>query len=179
MTFTFEIVSKKYGRFTVTAPLRFRAEIEEHTWFVNFDPSRTEGRQFTVGTNIYAKGKRVEIVSLHRFIWRLAGKEAVPIIDHKDGQPLNNDEDNLRGASYAQNNRNLQSNRKDNTSGFTGVSWNKRDRRFYATIRINGKKKHIGCYSEAIEAARAYDAEALEHFRDFASLNFPEEAFDE
>lgn len=61
---------------------------------------------------------------------------------------------------------------KNNTSGYKGVSYNKRDK-YQAKIKFN-KQIHIGYFEDPIRAAKAYDAKALELFGEFAQLNFPE-----
>ena len=40
---------------------------------------------------------------------------------------------------------------------------------------IEGKRKHLGHFSDEIEAAKVYDAKVKELFGDYAKLNFPEE----
>jgi hypothetical protein len=44
-----------------------------------------------------------------------------------------------------------------------GVSWNHRLSKYISGIRINGKRIHLGCFTDAVEAARAYDKAAWEH----------------
>jgi len=41
-------------------------------------------------------------------------------------------------------------------SGYRGVSWKSRDRKYTATIKVNGRRKHLGSFGTAEEAARAY-----------------------
>jgi hypothetical protein len=50
-TFTFDVVSPKFGAFTVIAPLRFMAEVQARTWSVRRDPKRAKGREFFVSTH--------------------------------------------------------------------------------------------------------------------------------
>jgi hypothetical protein len=113
-------------------------------------------------------GKRIW---MHRLLVQCQGA-FVP--DHKNRNRLDNRRDNLRVATHGQNAAN-QSIRKDNTSGFKGVSWNKSVGRWKAQIRDSGKKLYLGCFSDAIDAAKAYDAKALAIFGEFAAVNFPRE----
>jgi hypothetical protein len=53
--------------------------------------------------------------------------------------------------------RNTRILRSTNTSGYRGVSWIKRDQRFYASIGVNSKTISLGTYLTALEAAKAYD----------------------
>ena len=63
---------------------------------------------------------------------------------------------NLRVVTNSQNQKNRRM-RPDNTSGFAGVSWDKRSQKWAAYIRINGKRKSLGyhlCFDEAVEARK-------------------------
>lgn len=92
-------------------------------------------------------------------------------IDHIDGNGLNNQRSNLRPASVAQNNRNVGL-RRDNRSGFKGVSFHKHNQKWRAYIAFQ-RWIHIGYFSTAAEAAHAYDIAAKKYFGTFARLNFP------
>jgi hypothetical protein len=92
-------------------------------------------------------------------------------VDHINTNTLFNVKKNLRICTRAENAKNL-SKPKNNTSGYKGVS---RDRRKWkAYIGLNNKKIHIGMFSSPKEAARAYDEKAKELFGKFAKLNFSE-----
>jgi len=109
---------------------------------------------------------------LHSSIIQLSG-QIVPInckIDHKDQDKLNNLESNLRICTQAQNAQNSKL-RSDSTSGWTGVSLFKHNRKYEAHITLNGKKKHIGYFKLAEDAARAYNTAALKYFGEFEVLN--------
>ena len=75
-------------------------------------------------------------------------------VDHLDGIKNNNRWNNLRHASRSCNfqNRKLQTN---STSGFIGVRWHKRHKKWYSRICIYRKTIHIGCYNTPEEAALA------------------------
>lgn len=94
-------------------------------------------------------------------------------IDHKDLNKLNNQKENLRPATHAQNscNRRVQSN---NASGFKGVSFDKWANKWIANICHNQKDIKLGRFETLEEAARAYDKWAKIYFGEFARLNFPE-----
>jgi len=105
----------------------------------------------------------------NRIIWRwMTGEDPGPdVIDHIDGDRLNNAFDNLRRASYAENNRNRTVNR-NNTSGYKGVCWHKNEKKWYVAIRHNGVKKHIGCFSQLEAAHAAYRKASAEFHGKFA-----------
>lgn len=52
---------------------------------------------------------------------------------------------------------------KNNTSGIRGVHWRKKDKRWRAQIKINGKKVHLGDFKNKTDAALAYKKAALEY----------------
>ncbi len=111
-------------------------------------------------------------IYMHR---SLSGEPEGVHVDHHDQDSLNNRRDNLRVASASQNGCNRPK-QADNTTGFKGVKHDKRYGIWTAHIKINKKSKHLGTFKSPEEAARAYDAKALELFGEFARLNFPREA---
>lgn len=176
MDFEFQIESKKHGLVTVVAPERFRREIEALTWHVRCHRFRGEGRRFSVCANIphpgggkrtvrAGGGKRYTSLYLHQFVWLLSGNPPANEIDHRDGQPLNNSETNLRAATHAQNMRNRPLQR-NNTSGWVGVY--QRGRKWAAWIKANGKQKSLGSFASSMEARMAREAAMAEHHGEFA-----------
>lgn len=92
-------------------------------------------------------------------------------IDHANGYGLDNRRCNLRPCTDSQN----QANRitKQHSSAYRGVSLVKKTGRWRAQLSVNQKYINIGYFGTEIEAARAYDAAATQHFGEFARLNFP------
>jgi hypothetical protein len=80
-------------------------------------------------------------------------------VDHRDTNPANNAWSNLREATRSQNlcNRGTP---KNNTSGFKGVSKNKRIGRWQAIISAGGSQYHLGYYDNPKEASEAYQRAA-------------------
>lgn len=158
MNYTFEIVSRRYGTFVVTAPLRFRHAISAYSWHVHRDKSRAEGRQFVVdATASRSEGKRT--IRLHRLIWELAGNRPALQIDHRDGDSLNNSEENLRDAGRCGNQRN-RGKRRTNSSGVVGVSRSKGKSRWEAYIRDGNRQRRLGSFKN-IEDAKAAREKAV------------------
>ena len=78
------------------------------------------------------------------------------VIDHINHNTLDNRKQNLRIVTRVQNQMNM-SKRKDNTSGFTGVHFNKRSDKWMATIQVNYKSINLGTFKnkeDAIEARK-------------------------
>lgn len=111
----------------------------------------------------------------HRAAWmHYYGAVDCDHIDHVDGDVTNNRISNLRAATPSENGGN-STRSKNNKSGFKGVSWVKSQGKWSAYIKHNRKRIHLGRFYHLEDAARAYDRAALQHFGEFARLNFPEE----
>lgn len=94
----------------------------------------------------------------------------IGMVDHINGDGLDNRRSNLRLATSSQNGANIPA-PSHNTSGYKGVSLYKRTGRWRAYAGANAR--HLGYFATAEEAARAYDAAATETWGNFARLNFP------
>ena len=89
------------------------------------------------------------------------------VVDHKDGDATNNAISNLRLATRREN----QQNRKVKSGGrFKGISLFAG--KWVAAGSANGERHYLGRFDDPVEAAKAYDAFALEHHGKFAKLNF-------
>ena len=96
-------------------------------------------------------------------------------VDHINHRGLDNRKANVRPATPADNARNARyPKRKNATSKYRGVWYNKKKKRFRAVIGINNTRKIIGNYKNEIDAAKAYDKAAKKYYGEFAMLNFPE-----
>ena len=89
-------------------------------------------------------------------------------IDHKNLNKSDNRWNNLRIASLSQNRANTPL-RSHNTSGRKGVSWKKQYKKWQATIRVDGIKKHLGYTDDIEDAARLYSEAAKHYFGDFSN----------
>jgi hypothetical protein len=111
-------------------------------------------------------GPKQRKVYLHRVIM---GEPDGLKIDHIDSDGLNNRRANLREATTSQNNHN-QRIRGDNTSGFKGVSWDKRCGKWRADIRLDGKNRFLGYHATLEAAAEAYAAASADLHGQFGRL---------
>lgn len=91
-------------------------------------------------------------------------------IDHIDGNGLNNQRGNLRFCTDSENQCNSKK-RRGCSSQYKGVAWNRGNGKWMAYIRVLGKRIHLGYFEEEEDAAKVYDAAAVEHFRQFARPN--------
>lgn len=97
----------------------------------------------------------------HRLVWLYTyGQFPSLHIDHKNGNILDNRIANLREVSRQQNMQNIKR-MASNTSGFTGVSWNKPFFKWHARISYNGKRIHLGYFSDIWDAICARKAAEL------------------
>lgn len=97
----------------------------------------------------------------HRIIYEMHyGK--IPdstFIDHIDRDKSNNKIENLRLATKQENGRNNSAN---------GFCWIKREDSFTSYIHVDGKKKHLGYYNNALDARAAYMRARRKFFGEFA-----------
>jgi hypothetical protein len=104
----------------------------------------------------------------HQLAWLyMKGEWGRPVIDHRDGNPLNNRWRNLRLASHANNAAN-RPRQYSNTSGFKGVTFDRRRGNWFAQITKQGRRYWIGRYATAQEAHEAYVTAARLLFGEFA-----------
>lgn len=133
--------------------------VEPYFWSLRID----EHREYAI-RNIPRPGGGQITMAMHRLI--METQDGGFIVDHWDGNGLNNTRANLRVTDQPYNLGNSRR-RKDNTSGFKGVSPN-RDR-----WRLCVAGRYCGLFDTAEEAARAYDEKARELWGEFAQVNFP------
>jgi hypothetical protein len=145
----------------------------------NADYARIVAHRWYCAANGYAarsqmiNGKQ-RCILMHREILRFPDE---PQIDHANGDTLDNRRSNLRPCSSAENMRNRNGKKG---GAFKGIWRHSGCNRFQAEITIDGGKRlHLGLFKTAEEAARAYDAAAVEHFGEFARLNFPPQTKEE
>jgi hypothetical protein len=114
-----------------------------------------------------SKGEKWKIL-MHR---EIMNAEDGTVIDHKNGDRLDNRKSNLRFVTRAQNQ--LNSYGKNAESGYKGVTLNKssKTQSWRAIIKINFETIHLGCYRTKEEAAYAYNIAAMKYHGEYARLN--------
>ncbi len=110
----------------------------------------------------------------HRVIFLMTHNYLPKFVDHKDGDKLNNDPDNLRGATRSQNGLNRVKT-QGCSSMYKGVSWFTQSGKWKAQVRIDNNLIYLGLHDNDREAAMAYDSYMRENHHEFSTFNFPRE----
>lgn len=108
-----------------------------------------------------------KMIYMHRYIMKTEGKLQV---DHINGNPLDNRKSNLRIVTQKQNTRNSKM-KNTNTSGYKGVYWYKRSKKWCTHIHVDGKTINLGYFDDKNDAAKVYNEAAIKYFGEFAKLN--------
>lgn len=106
----------------------------------------------------------------HRLAWLYVYGVTKNVIDHINGIRTDNRIVNLRECTQSQNCFNSGM-RKRNASGFKGVHWCNRDKKWIAKIRFDGIRQTIGYFSTPEDAGAAYAARAREVHGEFYRAN--------
>lgn len=94
--------------------------------------------------------RRTDHLMLHHFL--MGTPPDGSLVDHRDGDGLNNQRSNLRFATHSQNAQNRK-HQANNTSGHRGVSWHKRLNKWQVRCGTDGQRRHLGYYDDLEEAA--------------------------
>lgn len=126
-------------------------ELSAHSWYVH------EGYAARETKHPLRPGKKYTEYMHRRLLGIPCGDRRK--VDHHNENKLDNRKGNLRPCTNAQNlcNRGAQSN---NTSGFKGVTWHKRIKKWNAQIMKDGKARSIGYFDDPKKAHEAYCKEA-------------------
>ncbi|HAP3219644.1 HNH endonuclease [Escherichia coli] len=109
-----------------------------------------------------------KLYKAHRLAWLyMNGSLPKSDIDHINLVRDDNRIANLRLATRSQNIQNVNK-KANNKSGYKGVSWDKKSRKWRAQIVINKRKVNLGFYDDPKEAHKVYANKADECFGEFA-----------
>jgi HNH endonuclease len=150
--------------FTIVDDEDYDAVVAAGPWHVRPD-KKTFYASHTTARGSDGKQKTV---ALHRFLLGITDPRIK--VDHRDGDGLNNQRGNLRIATSQQN----SANHRTRSGRFHGVQLHSGGK-WQAHIRVNRKLIHLGTFTDKVQAARAYDEAAREHFGEFANTNFMKE----
>ena len=124
-------------------------KIKDYCWY----ESRLSRKYHAVEAHIPDSGKGIK---LHQLILG-------PHADHINRDPMDNRKENLRICSKEENHFNT-SIRSDNTSGFIGVSWDKRKKHWRVRVSVNNKEIYLGGYNNLQDAIKARLYSELKYF---------------
>ena len=125
----------------------------------NFNSQFAGKEAFTAKSDGYKIGSVLGVMAkAHRVAWAIYyGKRPESGIDHINGDPGDNRILNLRDATQLVNMKNCRF-RSTNTSGQTGVYWDKSKAKWMAAISVNSKQKFLGYFSDIADAKQARNA---------------------
>jgi len=163
MVANIQLHSKKYPGFVALVDDDDFEKVADIHWYPRVRPNGL----------IYARGViEGKIVFMHRFILDL--KDPGIIVDHSDGNGLNNTRGNIRTCTTSQNAANRRP-RRNTSSQFKGVYWNSTLGIWQASIGIKAESGRkvitLGSFRSEEEAAKAYNQAAIHHFGEFARIN--------
>lgn len=181
--------SCRYGRETklvsIYEHLRARLSVDpidqdllaSYRWLI-----RPHRNTYYAHRHVYSKvTQKTSHKRFHRILMaRIIGRELRPdeIVDHIDGDGLNNRRSNLRVCTVAENNRNQVNARRKSNKKYRGVYLYKakfKRHPWEARIGFENRVRSLGYYATPLEAALVYDEAAKRLHGAFATLNFPNE----
>jgi len=153
------------GKFAIVDDEDFDC-LNQWKWQATFD-----GYNWYAVRAVKYDGKRTSQM-MHRQILGLAADDKRQV-DHCNRNGLDNRQENIRICNSSQNQHNGKKNKHGLSSQYKGVSWHKQVQKWTAQLVVFGKHLYLGCFNNEVDAAKVYDKAAVEHFGEFARVNFP------
>jgi len=136
------------------------AELSKYKWYATNNRKR-----WYAGRHVGPRSHRKQVFMHRQLLNAPPGLQC----DHINGDGLDNRRCNLRICTSSENSMNRRS--RGGTSEFKGVYWYKRNKKWRAQIRDDGKQYHLGYFQNEASAARAYNRAARNAFGEFARVN--------
>lgn len=149
------IASPTHGHFTCLVDTVDLPMISKYSWCINKE-----------STYFYCRSSSKPKVKMHNLIMNTKP------VDHINHNTLDNRRSNLRHCTHTENMRNSKR-QNNNSSGYKGVTYCRRKKRYLCQIIYNNKNINLGYFKDKKLAAIVYDLAATLLFKDFAHLNFP------
>jgi hypothetical protein len=121
-------------------------------WKISTKGHRVGQEAGSVASGYYCVKFNNKLYKAHRLIYLMVHGVLPDLIDHVDGNPLNNKIENLRAATKAENGFNRKIN-KNSSTGVKGVSWDGQSKKYKARCWVNKKVHTLGLFNTIEEAA--------------------------
>ena len=134
-------------------------EVNKYKWTA----SEVRKGKFYAVRSVYKNGVR-KTQYLHRFIMGVTDKKIQ--VDHINCNTMDNRKNNLRTCNNSQNSMNKKP-QKNNTSGKSGVSFDKTYNKWHARIKKDRKTIHLGYFTNLDDAIKARKQAEVKYFGEF------------
>lgn len=142
-------------------------KLSKFTWYISKGGKNHGGYGYAISSQRNESTGKQYKLSMHREIMNAKKGE---IVDHINGNKLDNRKENLRIVTPYQNSLNVK--KKDGASSqYKGVAFSKDMNLWKSSIRVKGKGVHIGYFSNEVACALAYNEYAIKHFGEYAKIN--------
>lgn len=140
--------------------------VGSHNWFA-WPGRHTTYAATSIRSPMATGGK---CIKMHRLILGLLDSDRRVVVDHRDGNGLNNTRSNLKICTIAENLHGVMRGPRG-VSEYRGVSWSKAANKWESRISVRGVRRSLGFFASEVEAAIAYNAAKLTEFGADSELN--------
>lgn len=136
------------------------ALFDAHSWQVR----DLINRQYLHRATYNPETGKCSTIIFHRLILGITDRNV--LVDHINGNTLDNRKVNLRPCNVSQNRINSKMN-KNNTSGYRGVMWRKRAQKWEAVLMVSKKRLSLGLFTDPKKAYEARVLASVKHYGEF------------
>jgi hypothetical protein len=149
-------------------------ELSQWRWYCSVggtggNKGASKGYAYAVRTVNWRENGKPKSKKVYMSVWLMRPTEGM-VVNYINGDTLDCRRNNLRLATKQDDARYRHNNYKK--MGYKGVFKFNRCKKWRSSIRVDGVLVNLGNFDTPEEAAKAYDAAALEHYGEFALLNF-------